>query len=500
MPAKFTAVMDAAQIEREYRKLQKQNVRLTDKMTRMADASDRAGGAFRRKQTTMDKLKASVGTVAASYVGMQGVLSGVRSALAFVRGETEKAMQSNEGLADSNRRLAQISTSSSDLSEMERRADELSARYGEDRSMVRRVIFSGRSENFSQSVEDLIKYDEVVSAEAAARVAGQVPGLFKGSGLRPMEAVSGTLVAAEASRLDFSQIAEAMPMISAGGAIAKGDPAEALGVLSVLAGRFKSGLQASERMSTFATKLGISEEFGGRGIVGGMEALMGADEETRKGFLGESKELNEAFIILKEELPEVRERIQMINNEFTRMRAGGPSTLEMKRRAYFDTGTEEGRARWALEEAQKSRIRKEVANERDVADAYLREAAKNNTLAQMDADGTLKLSQYPAAIAGAAAETLQVSPETVGKITGAYAEGYESSSALELAAHATPYGIYKGFKAGYNLAFGSDDEEDAGGSDVAEDIRRIAENTEGTPVGSSTAAAAAIVGAQRQGR
>jgi len=211
-------------------------------------------------------------------------------------------------------------------------------------------------------------------------------------------------------------------------------------------------------------------------------------------------QMNKAFVNLSKDLDIVREKTGKVADEFARMRAGGPSTLEMKRRAYYDTSTEEGRARWALEEAQKSRIRKEVANERDVADAYLREAAKNNTLAQMDADGTLKLSQYPAAIAGAAAETLQVSPETVGKITGAYAEGYESSSALELAAHATPYGIYKGFKAGYNLAFGSDDEEDAGGSDVAEDIRRIAENTEGTPVGSSTAAAPAIVGAQRQGR
>jgi hypothetical protein len=65
------------------------------------------------------------------------------------------------------------------------------------------------------------------------------------------------LKAARDSRLNFEQIAQALPGAAEGGAVAKATAEETLATLSVLASRFKSGETAADRIKAFSSKVGI---------------------------------------------------------------------------------------------------------------------------------------------------------------------------------------------------------------------------------------------------
>jgi hypothetical protein len=171
------------------------------------------------------------------FASYQAILSKVSEALQFVSAETDKAKASFEGLSDPRRRLSQIAdpgTPGRSLDELEARVDTLAARFGEDREKVAGALFSAVSEGFEGALENIVRYGDVVDVGSASGVAGQVPSLFKGA-ISPDEAVSTTLLAARQSRLDFEQIAAAMPTIAAGAAMTGSTPTEAMGVLSVMA-------------------------------------------------------------------------------------------------------------------------------------------------------------------------------------------------------------------------------------------------------------------------
>ncbi len=133
------------------------------------------------------------------------------------------------------------------------------------------------------------------------------PALFSGK-LKPMEAVSLTMAAAEASNLSFEQMATSLPQAAQGGAIAQASPEELLAYQSVLSARFKSGDEAATAIKGFSTKVGLDPRMAGKGITEAFKMLQSMPEEERKDFLKDSQELNQAYVVFGEELEKIELR------------------------------------------------------------------------------------------------------------------------------------------------------------------------------------------------
>lgn len=354
--------------------------------------------AARSKGSSLDSLKTQVMALGAGYLSFTSILNTVGQALEYVRGEVEKAKQSQDALVDSRRRLAQVATSEQDLAGMLERADAAAQRFGVTREKAYQALFSARSEGFEADFERLLQVSPIVESTAAAGVAGQVPGLFRATeNVSTEEAISATLMAAQASRLDFESLAKSMPQAAEGAAIAKASFAETAAVLSVLASRFKSGETAADRIKAFATKAGISEDFAGQGIIGAFEALTAAGEVAQREFLGQSNELNAAFTILGEEMPVIKQRAIEIQQELERIRSGGPSMLERQRAIATADPAELARI-----ERNAAAIARERANEAQLAaEGSAQQVARDRALAEMKRSGATGALQYPAEKAAA---------------------------------------------------------------------------------------------------
>lgn len=286
-----------------------------------------------------DRISEVFGTKAVQQLQrFQAGMSAVQTAFSLVASEwrelralQENTLRSPERLFNADRALTQIALDAQDLAALRDQADSLAGRYGISREDARRLIFSGRSEGFEGAVDFIAQHVGVVDPTAAAGVAGQLPTLFKGR-ITPEQAVNATLVAAEASRLNFEQVAAALPQAAEGAAVAGASPAETIAALSVLAGRFKSGETAADRLKGFGVAVGIDERFKGRGILGSFRQLQALPEAERAEFLGKSAELNTVFAILSEEIAAVEARQRQIEQAI-RTATGPSSRIAQKRLA-----------------------------------------------------------------------------------------------------------------------------------------------------------------------
>jgi hypothetical protein len=129
-----------------------------------------------------------------------------------------------------------------------------------------------------------------------------------------------------------------------------------LAVLSVLASEFKSGDTAADRIKMFATRAGISEEFAGQGILGPLEKLMAMDEQTRRAYLGDSQELNVAYVKMSENIDLIKQRVSEFEQETAAFAAGGGMLASQTAIAAADPRSiaiiNEARARQQLESSQ----------------------------------------------------------------------------------------------------------------------------------------------------
>lgn len=204
-----------------------------------------------------DSAARKVIAFAGTWMSVSRAVNAVYDALERMREKKEEALGTLQGTEDENRRLLQVSTSQDDYEQLRDRADELALQHGIDRNQARQLIFSARSENFEPAAEFIASNAQVIGVESQAKVAGQLPGLFKNETVTPEQAINMTLAGAAESRLNFEDIATALPSAAEGGALAGASSVETVGALSVLAGRFKSGETAADRLKNLATKIGL---------------------------------------------------------------------------------------------------------------------------------------------------------------------------------------------------------------------------------------------------
>lgn len=346
------------------------------------DAAGKIGSKFKEQAGQIAGLKDSVTSsfdpaVIGAFTGaVGGIAVAVRAAGEAWRQYREdqgKALASLESQADVDRRLVQVSTSSADLEGLQKRADDAAQKFGVERAAAKEVLFSSRSEGFESEFEKVIRAAPVVDPKAAAIVAGKLPALFQGK-IKPTEAVSLTLAAAEASNLNFEQLASTTPQAAEGGAIAKASPQELLAVQSVLASRFKSGETAADRIKAFATAGGIDERFKGKGIIQAFKEIQALSDDDRKEFLGKSAELNTAYVVLSQEMGKIEERLQLLTQERESFATGG-GALEAKLNI-----AQTNPAIQARKDVARARNKEEIAREENLAQAAASlEVAQANT-------------------------------------------------------------------------------------------------------------------------
>ena len=317
---------DEARLWRAQQKIYDQQLKLENKFKSTEKASEQAGRAastsFDKTTSSIGKLSASLVTYASGVATITGAVALLGKAWTFVVDERKEVLRQLERTAPQDRRLLQVSSNAQEFEQLRTQADQLAGQFGVDRATVREVIFSAVSENFRDAVPAIIAANQVVDPVSAAGVAGQGPALFKGT-IGALEAVNLTLKAGQASRRDFEQIAKSLPQAAEGGSIAKATAEETLAVLSVLASEFKSGDTAADRIKMFATRAGISEEFAGKGIIEPLEKLMAMDEKARRAYLGDSQELNVAYVKLAENIELIKKRVQEFSQERVDFAAGG---------------------------------------------------------------------------------------------------------------------------------------------------------------------------------
>lgn len=376
---------DNAKLLRGMAQLEKKTEDLKRKLAEVGKTGRKAGDDTARsmKKATEQGFGGSaltkVGAFALKLGSVTTAVAGITAGLRFMQSESAAALNTLRSLGDARRRLNQIATSPEDLRALDERSSSLSKEFGVKPNVVKNLIFSARSEGFEPSVDFILRNKQVIDVATQATLAGQIPGLFPGSGLTSKESINLALVAAQQSRLNVEQITSGLPSVSTGAGLAGSSPEETFALLSVLAGRLASGQQAADRGKAFGTKVGITPGFQGLGIVGAFKKLQGGTEEDRRKFLGESQELNVFFSILETEIGEVEKRTREL--EGARLRTGTPESAIMLARE---------RARQspkfqALDLVERSDTRREIAREDALADERaVITAIRNNSLAIID--------------------------------------------------------------------------------------------------------------------
>ncbi|EMI40539.1 hypothetical protein [Rhodopirellula sp. SWK7] len=263
------------QVIDEIRKIDPEAGEAAEKLYRHIDKQSRRSGEsfamFGRNAVLQ------IGSIVTAYASVERAVDLIREASQKVLDTNKQIFEQLKGQGDGKAKLLQISTDANDFKSLTGKADQLAIDYGINRDVARNLVFSGRSEGFESQLDDIAAGSQVIDVESQATVAGQIPALFKENPLTPMQGINATLVAAQESRLSFSEIAGALPQAAEGGAIAKSDPSELIATLSVLAARFKSADTAADRIKAFATKVGLDE-----GVAATTDEAFSAKERTER--------------------------------------------------------------------------------------------------------------------------------------------------------------------------------------------------------------------------
>jgi len=314
----------------------------------------------------------------------------VTKATGFISGVIQQVNQLREasgdnliGLEGSTQRLRQVATSSEDLDSLVSRADNASADSGVNRATSRELLFSARSEGFEDEFERVLALKPVLDPVASAKVAGGIRNLFSDEKLGVEGTLNAVLSASQKSKFSFEDVSQALPAASEGGAMQGATLAETSATLAVIDDGFESASTAAARIKALTTKLALDKEFGlaGKGLIGGVEGLQNLPEKDRRKFLGESQEVNAAFIAITKRFEEIKTTTKEVESAIAS--AGTEQSTVMKQAAAaLDENTRAGRQAIAVRRSLQAEIKKEISTEGRAAVTAL---DQKSTLDELDA-------------------------------------------------------------------------------------------------------------------
>ena len=316
---------------------------------------------------------ASLKVYAAGMFSLSTAAAFVGNAMRDAEQKTQGAMLAVRQLSDARMALRQVATGETseeragDMQMMNVQADRLAEQYGIGREEARQLRFAARSEKFEGNEDAIARAAGagLLSVPEAARVAGQVPGLFKQK-ISAMGAVNATLVAAAESRLRFEEIAKALPAAAEGSALLGTGPAETITLLSVLAGKAASGETGAARIKAFGADFAKRPEFAGMGILGTVEKLQAMPEEQRRALTSGSTEVNAAYSWMTENMPVIQQRLPKIERALS-VGSGPQSDIAMLTNAALDPSTQEGRLNFARMQNMSASNELEILREKQLA-------------------------------------------------------------------------------------------------------------------------------------
>ncbi|MEO1529945.1 MAG: hypothetical protein AAFX06_31405 [Planctomycetota bacterium] len=311
-------------------------------------------------------IRGELASMAATWLSVNAVVGTYTRLLERARDAARESVETLLDTTDGNQKLLQVAEDADDFEKLTDKADELASKYGIAREQARNLVFSARSEDFEDDLDFIARNagNRVIDTQAQATVAGRAPALFQNEDLSGRETINATLVAAKQSNLDFEQIARVLPSVAASAAQTEATFDESVGALSVLAGQFKSGEQGADRIAALAARLNLDtgedaeteqeflarlkkrdgakrrdgesvsqfesrlledaesagierrsgrESLADQGLVRAVRRLRDDfTEEQRRDFLGESKEVNEAFANFANRLEEIEARTDLV--------------------------------------------------------------------------------------------------------------------------------------------------------------------------------------------
>jgi hypothetical protein len=444
-------------------------------ISKIGEIDDAAAAAAQNARDELDKGTAGISDnvveYAKAWLSVGAAVGVIKAGLAEVRAEQEKSLESLQGLAEPERRLAQIATSAQDLDQMLAQADQLSERFGMSREASRGLIFSARSEGFTGDIDTVARASRVVDTEAQAKLVGVLARQF-GTGTSAAQNLSAVLTAAGGSAFNFETVGANVVKSAAAARASGADLPETLAANAQLANLI--GDAAGDRVRAFASMASLDPELQGKGIMGAVDAISKMTDKQRLDVLGSGMEVNEAYRLLLENSKAVRESSEAIRADIAATAGGGGAlsgalaTVEGSTR--FMTREQVARAQLSQEIATEARLSgDEAAFQAGLAGARA-EAFRNGGGAMAGAFGSL-------AARGIRAST----GDLLGGGTAAAVGGeIASMSDAELAASASPMGALLQFvgavtRLGGRVGGGS-------GDPVVEELKGIRANTSPGPV------------------
>lgn len=356
--------------------------KIIDQDSKMRQGFEKTGRASQRstaqavrlhgdQATAIGKATAGIQKMATQYVTLSAGVGLVSDALRFMTDEANKAKGSFDLLETSTKRLAQVADGPADLGASLARRDRLAKEFAVPRQDVADLLFTAKSEGLSTAdVRSVLRGSAAFNVKESASVAGQLPGLFKGSGLTGSQAVNLVATASKESRADFSAIARSFAQAAEGASQAGSSPSETGALLSVLTGKFSSPESAAARIKAIGSRLALEGDSGG--IVAGVQRLQKMSTADREGFLGSSQELNSAFARISESLDAIAELEQRIEASVALTgTAGSPLNQAVASRL---NNPQTGAIERAQLERRRAAISREVSMDRMAGGAFTRES------------------------------------------------------------------------------------------------------------------------------
>jgi len=263
--------------------------------------------ALKNTGDTTSSLVGSVASMAAGWLSVGAAISAATSALNEYQQQEERGRSETTKLAQARKELLQVSQG--DFEQLEKRADAAATKYGVDRSTAREVLFTARSEGFEQDYEKIVQLAPLMDPRSAARIAGQVRTLFDKEQLTSMGAINAVAQGSNYSRLSIDEMTASLPQAAQGGRIQGAQLDETVAGLAVLSSVFKTGETAAERMNIFMTKMSQNKVAGGKGFLGGLDAIQAMSPKDREKFLGDNSELRIAYAAASDMESKIREQV-----------------------------------------------------------------------------------------------------------------------------------------------------------------------------------------------
>lgn len=444
---------DEGRLWKSYQKIIDQSKKLDDGHRKVKQSGQEAGRQL--EQSFGQQAHTRLVNFATGLGSLATAANVFRSAMAESKAATDSAMASVQGLVDMRRQLLQLGAGNQ---QNNLRADTLAARYGVSRADARQLMFSAQSEGFTGAAPEIAKLAgaNILTVDAASKAAGQIPRLFPKSPITAMEAINATLTAAQQSRLNFEQVAGALPMASEGAAMAGASPAETMALTSVLASRFASGEAAAARIKAIGSLAATRPGMAGGGIVGAVEQMQGMPESERKKILGRSQELQAAYMAISEEMPVIRQRQTQI--EAAIAATGTPASATARAiQSAFDVRSSEGRLNAQRVSLERAKIAQEVQREGQLAGGgFDRQQAVLQSQSLAEERGVNFITRWASGTAAQGLASAGAPPEAIMAVT----------RALQASAEMNPLAWRRGMV---------DDRRDDV-SDIIQALRGVAEN------------------------